>query len=68
LADAAVGGGCIALASVDPDSLASAMRSLLKNPNELATLSAAARSRKLQSWNGYANAIVSWMQTLTPKT
>ena len=68
LAEAAGDGGCIALSSVNPDDLAAAMRSLLKNPGELAALSVAARNRKLQSWNGYANAIVSWMQTLTPKT
>jgi glycosyltransferase involved in cell wall biosynthesis len=68
LAEAAAGGGCMALASVNPDDLASAMRSLLKNPDDLAALSVAARNRKLQSWNGYANAIVSWMHTLTPRT
>ena len=68
LAESAVGGGCMALASVDPESLASAMRSLLENPTELAALAVAARSRKLQSWSGYANAIVSWMQALTPRT
>lgn len=67
LAESAVGGGCVALASVDAKSLASAMRSLLENPGDLADLAVAARGRKLQSWNGYANAIVSWMQTLTPR-
>ncbi|MEO6993351.1 MAG: glycosyltransferase [Lacunisphaera sp.] len=67
LAESAVGGGCMTLASVEADSLASAMRSLLEKPAELAALAVAARSRKLQSWNGYANAIVSWMQTLAPR-
>jgi glycosyltransferase involved in cell wall biosynthesis len=68
LAESAVGGGCIALNSVDGTSLATAIRSLLENPSELSTLATAARSRKLQTWNGYANAVLAWMKTLSRRT
>jgi glycosyltransferase involved in cell wall biosynthesis len=65
LAESAMGGGCIALNSVDATSLTTAMRSLLENPSELSALAAAVRNRKLQTWNGYADAVLTWMKTLS---
>ena len=65
IAESAAGGGCLALPSVDAENLATAMRSLLKNSGELSALAIAARGRQLQTWSGYAEAISTWMQTLS---
>ncbi|HSY52835.1 MAG TPA: glycosyltransferase family 1 protein [Opitutaceae bacterium] len=65
LGEAARGGGCAALDSVDVDSLASAISRLLQNPSNLATLADAARARTFKSWDNYASELVDWMPTLS---
>ncbi|MDB6128601.1 MAG: glycosyl transferase group 1, partial [Verrucomicrobia bacterium] len=57
-------GGCVALDSVDPRTLADAISRLLKSPEEVARLSAAARSRTFKTWSAYAGEVSSWMRTL----
>jgi glycosyltransferase involved in cell wall biosynthesis len=64
LGEAARGGGCVALDSVDADSLASAISRLLQNPSDLATLTDAARARTFKSWDNYANELADWLPTL----
>jgi glycosyltransferase involved in cell wall biosynthesis len=64
LGESTRGGGCLALPEVDAASLAGAIRRLLKNPAELAALSAAARTRKFKSWGDYAGELTTWMATL----
>lgn len=68
LGESALGGGCVALESVDASALAGAMRRLLENPPEIAALSAQARTRKFKTWNDYAGELVSWMGTLPRRT
>jgi len=57
-------GGCLSLASVDSSSLASAICTLLTNPEHHHHLSVAARGRTLRSWDTYATDLLTWMQTL----
>lgn len=64
LGESAHGGGCVPLGSVDPVTLADAMRGLLQNPAELDQLSAAARQRHLKTWPEYAAEFTGWMKTL----
>lgn len=65
LGESAHGGGCVPLTSVDATSLANTVRHLLKDPDELAALEAAARARHLKTWPEYTTEFVSWMCTLT---
>jgi hypothetical protein len=53
------------LEQVDAPSLAGAIRRLLKNPTELATLAIAARARHLRTWSEYAADLATWMGTLS---
>ena len=64
LGESAHGGGCLPLESVDADSLAHALRRLLRQPAELAALSAAARTRHLKTWSEYTAEFTTWMQAL----
>ena len=64
LGESARGGGCIALESVDSASLAAALRRLLQNPDEIAALGAAARTRNFRSWADGAQDLAAWMRTL----
>jgi glycosyltransferase involved in cell wall biosynthesis len=64
LGESAHGGGCVPLDSVDAPALARAMRRLLRQPDELAALAAAARGRHLKSWPEYAGEFIAWMRTL----
>ncbi len=68
LGELARGGGCAALDAVDAASLVTAIRRLLQNPGELATLSAAARARRFKSWTDYARELTTWMQTLVRRS
>lgn len=58
------GGGCVALTSVDADSLAGAIAQLLASPEELAALSTAARARTFKTWSAYAAEVAVWMREL----
>ena len=64
LGESAHDGGCAPLESVDATSLAGALRRLLQQPVELATLSAAARARHLKTWPEYTAEFIAWMQAL----
>jgi len=64
LGESALGGGCVALDSVDALSLADAIRRLLLHPAEIAALASAARRRHLKDWSGYAAELTTWMQSL----
>lgn len=64
LGEAAGGGGCLALDSVDAASLAGAMERLLLHPAERGRLAAEARARPLRSWREYAEELLSWMSGL----
>jgi glycosyltransferase involved in cell wall biosynthesis len=64
LGESARGGGCLALASVDAASLATAVGRLLTAPAELAGLAAAARARRFRTWPDYAAALTAWMRTV----
>ncbi|HEV8073191.1 MAG TPA: glycosyltransferase [Opitutaceae bacterium] len=64
LGEAARDGGCVALDSVDADSLAAAIRRLRQNPSDLAALADAARARTFKSWRAYAVELAAWLPTL----
>jgi glycosyltransferase involved in cell wall biosynthesis len=64
LGEAARGGGCVALDSVDAGSLAAAIQRLLQNASGLAGLADAARARTFKSWDHYATELAAWMTTL----
>lgn len=64
LGESARGGGCVALESVDPRSLARAIGRLLGSPAELAALTTAARNRRFKTWADYAAELTTWMHGL----
>jgi glycosyltransferase involved in cell wall biosynthesis len=61
LGEAAEGGGCVALESVDAPALAGAMARLLTDPSEIARLEAEARARKFRSWTDYVRELAAWI-------
>jgi glycosyltransferase involved in cell wall biosynthesis len=68
LGEAAQGGGCVTLDTVDTASLARAIGRLLAAPTEIATLAAAARARKIRMWSDYTAELTAWMRTLPSRT
>lgn len=64
LGESAHDGGCVPLDSVDAPALSGAMRRLLLQPDELATLATAARGRHLKTWPEYAGEFTAWMRSL----
>lgn len=64
LGEAAPGGGCIALESVEAGSLAAAIAGLLQDSAGLTRLAAAARARKFKPWRDYAAGLAAWLHTL----
>jgi glycosyltransferase involved in cell wall biosynthesis len=62
--EAANGGGCLALESVDPASIAAAMRRLLEDPAHYAELRASAVARPVRTWSDYRRDIAEWIATL----
>lgn len=65
LGEAAAGGGCVTLPTVDAPSLAAAMSALLDDSARLTALTAAARHRTFRTWADYAAALLAWTQSLT---
>ncbi|MBS0664017.1 MAG: glycosyltransferase [Verrucomicrobia bacterium] len=57
-------GGCVALESVDPATLAAAIGGLLAAPEEQARLAAAARARNFRTWADYTRDLLAWTATL----
>ena len=64
LGEAARGGGCVMLDSVEADSLAAAMAELLQDSARRSALAAAARARTFKTWRDYAAELTAWMRTL----
>jgi glycosyltransferase involved in cell wall biosynthesis len=64
LGEAARGGGCLGLPSVDSRSLARAIEFLLKDRLELQRLAGEASARPVRTWADYAREIGDWMPTL----
>lgn len=62
--EAATGGGCLAIESVDPASLARAIRRLLEDPAHYDDLRASAVSRPVRTWADYRRDIAEWIDTL----
>jgi glycosyltransferase involved in cell wall biosynthesis len=65
LGESAREGGCLALDTVDAESLGGAMRRLLSHPIEIAALAQAAGARTFRSWENYVCDLESWMTTLS---
>ena len=64
LGEAAGGGGCLALSSVDSASLEGAVATLLGEPERLARLASEARARNLKSWGDYVRELAAWTDSL----
>jgi glycosyltransferase involved in cell wall biosynthesis len=64
LGEAARGGGCVALDSMDAGSLAAVILRLRQNPSDLAALADATRARTFRSWRDYAAELAAWLPTL----
>ena len=61
LGESARQGGCIALADVEPPTLARAIEALLSGAPRREALASEARSRALRSWNDYTSRLAEWM-------
>lgn len=68
LGESARGGGCVALETVDPAALVTAIGRLLTSPAEIARLAAEARSRRLKNWTTYVGELRTWIEGLRPIT
>jgi glycosyltransferase involved in cell wall biosynthesis len=64
LGEAARGGGCFTIEQVDPSSLATAIRTLLREPSRLAALTSEAARRPIRTWRDYATDLLAWMKSL----
>lgn len=64
LGESARDGGGVPLPSVDANSLAAAIRRLLKEPGRVTALAAEASARKFKLWPDYARELHAWMSTL----
>ncbi len=64
LGEAARGGGCLMLESVDAASLAPALESLLIDPVRRETLSAAALARPIRTWENYTDELFAFVEEL----
>lgn len=62
--EAARGGGCLKLETVDAPALADAIEALLSDADRLEALRAQARRRHFKSWTEYAQEFVAWMRPL----
>ena len=67
LGEAARGGGCIALDSVDAGNLSTAIARLLEQPAELDALTTAASTRAFRPWSAYLAELSVWMESLPPR-
>jgi glycosyltransferase involved in cell wall biosynthesis len=64
LGESARGGGCVTLETVDAPALTDAIARLLSAPGQVVALATEARNRRFKTWTGYANELVTWMQSL----
>jgi hypothetical protein len=54
----------VALAEVNPATLAAAIERLLSTPSELKALALAASARQIKSWAAYTDELLAWQHTL----
>jgi glycosyltransferase involved in cell wall biosynthesis len=64
LLEAAQGGGCLALSSVDAGALEGAIAGLLTDSASLSRLETEARSRTFKGWDEYLRELAAWMGSL----
>jgi glycosyltransferase involved in cell wall biosynthesis len=62
--EAASGGGCLAIESVDPESIARAMRQLLEDTADYERLRTAAAARHVRTWDDYRRDLRAWIGSL----
>jgi glycosyltransferase involved in cell wall biosynthesis len=58
------GGGCLPLAALDAETLATAIARLLHDSAERHALAMAARARTFKSWADYTRELTGWMRSL----
>lgn len=58
-------GGCLALRTLDVESLAMAIARFLDNPAELSQAAVDARRRTFKTWADYTRELTAWMQSLS---
>lgn len=64
LGEAAGGGGCLTIPTMDASALCTAMRQLLRSAANRERLAKEARARSFKTWSTYAAEITTWMRTL----
>lgn len=64
VAETARAGGCVMTDTLDTDSLAGAISTLLHDQYQLESLTQVARARRPNRWPDYADRMASWIQTL----
>jgi glycosyltransferase involved in cell wall biosynthesis len=67
LGEAARGGGCVSLEVMNAASLETALGNLLRNPTDLARLTAEAHRRTFKTWPQYSQELTTWMESLRKK-
>lgn len=65
LGEAATGGGCLTLSTMNPAALADAIGRLLTEPAALAELSTQARRRPIRTWRDHATDLTTWIAELS---
>jgi len=64
LGEVAAGGGTLTLDEMTAPAIATAIDTLLGNPNTLSQLATEARARRFRTWSEYTDALLDWMDTL----
>lgn len=64
VAETARDGGCVMTNTLDADALATAISTLLTDQTQLSLLTEAARARRPNRWQDYADRMENWIQTL----
>jgi len=64
LGEVAAGGGTLALDEMTAPAIATAIETLLQNPDTLSRLATEARTRRFRTWSEYTDALLDWMGTL----
>jgi len=65
LGEAAAGGGCLTLDSMDAANLAEAIDRLLQDPTRVIALAEAARQRRFRTWAEHAADLSNWLQSIS---
>jgi len=64
LGEVAAGGGTLALDEMTAPTIATAIDTLLQNPDTLSRLATEARTRRFRTWGEYTDSLLEWMNTL----